>query len=274
MSGPPLSAQLGATAGPAGPVAASSGVVGRVAIITGAGRNIGRALALGFAAAGAKVVVADRDHVGAAEVAHEIEAKGGVGLPVEVDIGDSDSGARMADTVAARFGRIDILVNNASRFNDLARVPFQAIDLAEWRSTLEVNVTGTFQCIRAVEPSMRAQRWGRIVNVSSGTVRMGRVDFLHYVTSKSALIGMTRSLARELGPHGITVNTLLPGVVFTEDQQKNLRPDYRSMILNSQCIPEMLNPEAIVGPTLFLCSGESGYVTGQELAVDGGLTHG
>lgn len=251
-----------------------SGLSGRVAIVTGGGRNIGRAMALGLAAAGASVVAADLDGANASAVAREIEAVGGHSLAVAVDIGDPASIHRMVGQALKRFHHIDILVNNASRFNDLTRGPFQKIPESEWRSALDVNVTGTFNCVRAVEGHMRERKWGRIVNVSSGTVRMGRPDFLHYVTSKSALIGMTRSLARELGPFGITVNTLLPGVVFTDDQRKSLASEYQSMILMGQCIPEALTPQAMVGPVLFLCSEQSRYVTGQELAVDAGLTHG
>lgn len=251
-----------------------SGLDGRVAIVTGASRNIGRALALGFGAQGTKVVVADLELGKAELVAGEIQALGAEALPVAVDIGDAEAVQRMVNAAHARFGRIDILVNNASRFNDLTRGPFQQIDPREWQSALDVNVTGTFNCIRTVEGRMRERRWGRIVNVSSGSVRMGRPDFLHYVTSKSALIGMTRSLARELGPYGITVNTLLPGVVFTEDQRHSLPEQYQRMILQGQCIPEMLTPDAMVGPVLFLCSDHARYVTGQELAVDAGLTHG
>jgi len=250
------------------------GLEGRVAIVTGGGRNIGRAMALGLAAAGASVVVADLDGANASAVAREIEAAGGEAMPATVDIGDRPSIARMVSEALDRFGHIDVLVNNASRFNDLTRGPFQSISDSEWRSALDVNVTGTFNCVRAVESHMRARKWGRIVNVSSGTVRMGRPDFLHYVTSKSALIGMTRSLARELGPFGITANVLLPGVVFTDDQRKSLAPEYQAMILKGQCIPEALTPQAMVGPLVFLCSEQSRYVTGQELAVDAGLTHG
>jgi 3-oxoacyl-[acyl-carrier protein] reductase len=250
------------------------GLSGRVAIVTGGGRNIGRAMALGLSAAGARIVVADLDTSNADAVAREIEAAGGQALAAGVDIGDRASVERMVGQALDRFQRVDILVNNASRFNDLTRGPFQEISDSEWRSALDVNVTGTFHCIRAVEAQMRQQRWGRVVNVSSGTVRMGRPDFLHYVTSKSALIGMTRSLARELGPFGITVNVLPPGVVFTDDQRTSLTPDYQAAILKGQCIPEMLTPQAMAGPLVFLCSDQSRYVTGQELAVDAGLTHG
>lgn len=253
---------------------AETNLKGRVAIVTGGGRNIGRAIALGFAAAGCSVTVADLAEDDARYVAGEIAAGGGRALAVQFDLGDQASINIMAAKTIAAFGRIDILVNNAARFNDLTRSPFQNIPLDEWRSALDVNVTGTFGCIRAVEGTMRSSQWGRIVNVSSGTVRMGRPNFLHYVTSKSALIGMTRSLARELGPFGVTVNTLLPGVVFTEDQRRNLTFEYQEMIKRGQCIPEMLTPDVIVGPVLFLCSDAARYVTGQELAVDAGLTHG
>lgn len=248
--------------------------VRRVAIVTGAGRNIGRALALGFAAASHDVVVADLDAAGALAVAREIEGKGGHAIAIRVDIGDPDSVAHLVHRSIEAFGRADILVNNAARFNDLSRVPMQEIPLEEWRSAMEVNITGTFACIRAAVPHMRAQKWGRIVNMASGSIRMGRPDFLHYVTSKSALIGMTRSLARELGPFGITANVVLPGVIFTDDQKANLTADYQAMILKSQCIPEALSPDAMVAPVLFLCSEGARYVTGQQLAVDGGLTHG
>lgn len=246
----------------------------RVAVVTGGGRNIGRAIAMGFGREGARVVVADRDGANAAAVAEDINRSRGEAIAVGVDIGTDEAVAAMAETALQRFGRIDILVNNAARFNDLHRVPFQDIPMDEWRSVMDVNITGTFACIRAVTPQMRRQQWGRIVNISSGSIRMGRPDFMHYVTSKSALIGMTRSLARELGPFGITANVVLPGVVFTADQKQSLTDDYQAMVLRSQCIPEPLAPDAIVGPVLFLCSDAARYVTGQQLAVDGGLTYG
>lgn len=247
---------------------------GRVALVTGAGRNIGRAAALGLARAGAAVAVADlRDEL-AASVAREIEALGGQALAVQADIGEPASVEAMVAATVARFGRLDVLVNNAAKFTELAYRPFDAIPQEEWDAVLRVNVTGTFQAIRAAVPHMRRHRWGRIVNVSSGTYRMGRPLFLHYVSSKAALMGMSRSLARELGPDGITVNTVLPGVVFTDIQRSRLPEEYQAMILGAQCIPEPLPPEALAGPIVFLCSDASRYVTGQELAVDGGLTHG
>jgi 3-oxoacyl-[acyl-carrier protein] reductase len=251
-----------------------NGLQGRVAVVTGGGRNIGRALALGFARAGATPVIADLNPDDAEAIASEIEREGFRALPVRVDVASADSVAAMIAAALAALGRIDILVNNAAKFSELQYREFARIPLEEWKAVLDVNVTGTFLCVRAVEPHMRKAGWGRIVNVASGSIRMGRPNFLHYVSSKSALVGMSRSLARELGPYGITVNTLLPGVVFTELQRQRLDVDYQRMILAGQCIPEPLPPEAMVGPVLFLASEESRYVTGQELAVDGGLTHG
>ena len=241
----------------------------RVAIVTGAGGSIGRAAALELARQGWRVVAADLDHAAAADTATQTE-----GLAVGVDIGSLNAVRAMAGKVIEAFGRIDALVNNAARFTELAYRPFDEIPDAEWDAVLHTNLTGTMYCIRACVPDMKKRRWGRIVNISSGTYRMGRPNFLHYVSTKAGLMGMSRSLARELGPSGITVNTVLPGVVFTEHQKRRLPEDYQRMILAGQCIPEPLPPTALAGPIAFLCSEAAAFVTGQELAVDGGLTHG
>jgi 3-oxoacyl-[acyl-carrier protein] reductase len=251
-----------------------SGLAGRVAVITGGGGGIGRALATGFARAGAIAVVADLNGEDASALVRDIESEGHRALALRVDVASADSVGAMIEAAMAAFGRVDILVNNAAKFSELAYREFTLIPIEEWKAVIDVNLTGAFLTARAVEPHMRQAGWGRIINVSSGSVRMGRPHFLHYVSSKSALVGMSRSLARELGPHGITVNTLLPGVVFTALQRRRLPEDYQRMILSGQCIPEPLPPEAMVGPVLFLASDASRYVTGQELAVDGGLTHG
>jgi 3-oxoacyl-[acyl-carrier protein] reductase len=241
----------------------------RVAIVTGAGGSIGRAAALELARQGWRVVAADVNEAAAADTATQAE-----GLALRVDIGSLDAVRAMAGKVIEAFGRIDALVNNAARFTELAYRPFDEIPDAEWDAVLHTNLTGTMYCIRACVPDMKKRRWGRIVNISSGTYRMGRPNFLHYVSTKAGLMGMSRSLARELGPSGITVNTVLPGVVFTEHQKRRLPEDYQRMILAGQCIPEPLPPSALAGPIAFLCSEAAAFVTGQELAVDGGLTHG
>ncbi len=250
------------------------GLEGRVALITGGGRNLGAAISLGFASVGAIPVIMDLNLQNAQAVAHQVEAGGGRALALQVDVADQAEVETAVARVMSELGRIDVLVNNAAKFSELKYQDYSQIPMEEWRAVLEVNVTGTFICVRAVAPHMRAARWGRIVNVSSGTVRMGRPHFLHYVSSKSALLGMGRSLARELGPFGITVNTVMPGVVFTALQQRRLDEAYRSSILAQQCIPQPMQASALAGPVIFLSSEAAAFVTGQELAVDGGLTHG
>jgi len=247
---------------------------GRAAVITGAGRNIGRACAMRLAERGASVAVADRDPANAEAVAKEITAAGGNAVAFALDIASRESVEAMAAGVVERFGSLDILVNNAAKFSELTYKPFEEIPLEEWDAVIHTNITGTFYCVRAAVPHMKPRRWGRIVNISSGTYRMGRPWFLHYVSTKASMMGMSRSLARELGPHGITVNTVLPGVVLHGVQRGRLPDDYKKMILSMQCVPEEMDPDAIAGPVSFLCSDAARFVTGQELAVDGGLTHG
>ena len=138
---------------------------------------------------------------------------------------------------------------------------------------LRVNVTGPFLCARAVLPLMRRHGWGRIVNIASGAVTMGRPNYLHYIASKAALVGMSRSMARELGPDGITVNAILPGATFTEVERKTVTPEQKERIVAQQCIPRPQAPGDLVGTLLFLASDASAFVTGQSLTVDGGATH-
>ncbi|MBV9337870.1 MAG: SDR family NAD(P)-dependent oxidoreductase, partial [Solirubrobacterales bacterium] len=183
---------------------------GKVAIVTGGRRGIGRAIADGLAAEGAKVAILDV--VGAEEAAAAYD--GGVGLAGDVS-SEMDS-ARMVEAVASRFGRIDILVNNAAIFATLTMKPFTEIALDDWRRVLEVNVGGVFLMCRAVVPHLRQQGGGKIVNISSGTFFRGVPFMLHYVTSKAAVIGLTRALARELGPDHICVNAIAPGYTVTE----------------------------------------------------------
>ena len=245
----------------------------RVAIISGAGQGIGRAFAHAYAAAGAVAVVAELDAERAARVVAEIEEFGGRALAVPCDIADPASLSAMVDTVASAYGRIDILVNNAAIFSTLKMRPFEDIPLDEWNRVLAVNIGGVMLSCRAVVPMMRERQWGRIVNMSSGSITMGRPHYLHYTTSKSALIGMTRSLARELGPDGITVNAIMPGAVFTEIPRETVNDAQAEIMVAAQCIHRRQVPEDLVGTTLFLSSQGSEFLTGQALTVDGGLRH-
>jgi 3-oxoacyl-[acyl-carrier protein] reductase len=251
------------------------GVKDRVALITGAGQGIGRELAHQFAASDATVIIADVNAEKASAVAAEIEDEGRRAMAVSVDVADEASVGAMVETALKAFGRIDVLVNNASLFSNLAKRPFEQIPLTEWRRVLDVNVTGVFLCSRAVAPLMREQGFGRIINVSSDSVHRGTKNYLHYVTSKSALIGMTNSLARELGPDGITVNCIRPGTVETEVEERlaSLTAEVRQRNIDMQCIPRTVVPSDLAGLMIFLATPAASFITGQTIACDGGYTH-
>lgn len=248
-------------------------LAGRVAIITGAGQGIGRVFAKAFARSGAIAVIAERNMTSAQAVAAEIAKDDGQALAVETDVADPASIQQMVATVEQRFGRIDILVNNAGIFSTLEMRPFDQIPLEEWERVLRVNVTGPFLCACAVLPAMKRAKWGRIVNIASAAVPLGRPNYLHYIASKSALQGMTYSMARELGPSGISVNALLPGATFTEVERKTVTPAQKERIVGLQCIPRPETPDDLVGTVLFLASDMTGFLTGQAIVVDGGATH-
>ena len=245
----------------------------RVVIITGAGQGIGKVFAEAFARAGAIAVIAERNAANGEAVAGEITADNGKAFAVTTDVSQADSIAAMIAAVEDRYGRIDILINNAGIFSTLEMRPFDQIPLEEWEQVLRVNVTGPFLCSRAVLPAMRRAKWGRIINMASGAVTMGRPNYLHYIASKGALAGMTGSMARELGPDGITVNAILPGATFTEIERKTVSPEQKVRIVAQQCIPRAETPEDLMGTVLFLASDHAAFLTGQCLTVDGGATH-
>jgi 3-oxoacyl-[acyl-carrier protein] reductase len=243
-------------------------------VITGGGQGIGRELSRQFAAAGATVVVADLNPGKAEGVCHEIEAARGKSLALQVDVADKASVDAMAAAVLETYGRVDVLVNNAGIFANLGRVPFDEIDLNEWDQVLRVNVTGTYLCVRACAAAMRKAQWGRVINMSSDSVPRGVANYLHYVTSKAAVIGMTNAMARELGPFGITVNAIRPGSVATEvDRVHPPTAEFRHKVMNEQCLRRVQLPEDVVGLVLFLATPAAGFITGQTIAADGGLTH-
>ncbi len=252
------------------PIDTSAAVADRVIVITGAGQGIGRAYARHFAENGAIPVIADINGDAGARVAAEIEAAGGRALSVQTDVTSPDSVAVLVDTTLSTFGRLDVLINNAAMFVVLGRRPFEEIELDEWRQVMDVNITGCFICARAVIPQMRQAGWGRIINISSSTVPQGIPYFLHYVTSKSALIGMSRALAREVGGDGITVNAVLPGMIETEMENKGRTPESRQHVIGNQSLQRQQTPEDMVGTLLFLASPASGFMTGQSICVDGG----
>jgi NAD(P)-dependent dehydrogenase (short-subunit alcohol dehydrogenase family) len=242
---------------------------GKVVIVTGGAAGIGFAYARRFLAEGARVVVADiADPVAAAEKL----GAGDRALGVLVDVADAASARAMAEAAAARFGRVDVLVNNAAVFAALKPTPFDEIPEAEWDRVMAVNVKGIWNCVRAVAPIMRRKGGGRVVNAASAIVAKGTAMLLHYVASKGAVVAMTRALARELGPDGIAVNAVAPGLILSDTVQAN--PDITGFqldaVMRARSMRREAFPEDVEGTVVFLASDDSAFMTGQTLVVDGG----
>lgn len=254
------------------PAPAQTANPSRVVVVTGAAQGIGRAYVKAFSAQGHPVAALDINEEAVQKVAAEVTAEGGNCRAFAVDIGDEASVALACTQLLEHFGSADILVNNAAIFSTLKMRPFEEIPLDEWNRVLHVNVTGTLLMVRALVPSMRERKWGRIINVSSAAVTMGRPHYLHYTTSKAAVIGMTRSMARELGTSGITVNALLPGATDTEISRETVTPAQKQAQIAMRSVQREATPQDLTGVVAFLASEESGFVTGQSLIVDGGLT--
>jgi 3-oxoacyl-[acyl-carrier protein] reductase len=243
----------------------------RVAIVTGAARGLGKAYALRLAEEGARVLIADVDLKGAEATAAEIEAKGGSAFALRVDVSSAEDTRRMAEEAIARFGRIDILVNNAALMaSPLKMRPFWEIDPQEWDRVMAVNVKGPWLCACAVVPQMKKQGKGKIINISSTRVFEGSPMLCHYNASKAAVIGLTRVLARELGEYGICVNTVAPGLVPTEGILSLVPESYAGKGMAKQCFKRVQTPEDLVGTIAFLASDDSDFLTGQTISVDGG----
>ncbi len=250
-----------------------TGVAGRVVAITGAGRGLGRAYAHLLSRSGAKIVVADIDGEAGRRVAGEIAGFGGPHLAVATDVTDPDATRAMAGRTVETFGRLDGLIANAGLNAALARRPFWEIPAEEWDRVMRVNAGGAFNAAKAVLPAMRAAGWGRIVNISSAAWRLGLPNYLHYVASKAALVGMTRSMARELGGTGITVNAVSPGQILTEVDNPGQTEEGIAAVVARQIVPRSGVPHDIAGLLIYLLSPASDFVTGQSFAVDGGLSH-
>ena len=238
---------------------------GQVAIVTGAAQGIGRKIAEGLAGAGARVVVADVQ--AADEVANPLE-----GMAVAVDVSDQAACERMAQAAIDSYGRIDVLVNNAGIWSSLEPTPFDQLSVDEWKRVFDVNVLGMYLATRAVAPFMRQAGRGRIINLSSGTPYKGVPFFLHYVTSKGAVIAMTRALAKELGADNVLVNTIAPGFTLSDGVLHNpvQLEQLQDVSAKARVLVRDQYPEDIVGAVLFFAGEESSFITGQSLVVDGG----
>jgi NAD(P)-dependent dehydrogenase (short-subunit alcohol dehydrogenase family) len=245
--------------------------VGRVAIVTGGASGIGLAIAERLARDGARVAVADRDAAAAADAAAKLEGEGGVAIAVEVDVSDRATVDRGVQEVRDRLGPVAILVTSAGMagFDE-----FLSIDVETWDRILAVNLTGTFHCCQAVVPDMIEAGWGRIVTISSSSAQGGQQRMTHYVASKAGVIGFTKALALELGPRGITVNTIPPGFIDTpmlraSERKGQLGKGVDHAIANTP-VRRAGRPDDIAAACAFLVSDEAGYVTGQVIGVNGG----
>ena len=249
-----------------------TGSQGRVALVTGAGSGIGYDLARGLAAHGYRVVLGDVRHAEAAaqRLRDEGFAAGGIAMDVTSD-------AEVAGAMAfaeAEFGGLDVLVNNAGLFTTIRRAPFEDLSIAEWERVFAVNVTGVFRVAKAALPLLKASGAGRIINITSATVHSAPPNLLHYVSTKGALAAMTRSLARELGDHRITVNAIAPGFTLSTGVLANagagLDPQ-SARARNARAIKRDQEPRDLIGATCFFAGEESEFITGQTLVVDGGV---
>lgn len=235
-------------------------------IITGGGGKIGKAYALGFAKEGARVALPDI--ASADPVVKAIRDAGGMAITMACDVSDEKSVQAMVDQTVKEFGTVDILVNNAAYFMTVWKGPFWEMSVAEFDKAMAVNVRGAWLCAKAVVPHMQKQKKGKIVNISSNVALTGNPNYIHYVTSKGAIIAMTRAMARELGDWNICVNTVSPGFVVTEGRQVD--PEYEKIRAQQRSIKRSQVEQDLVGTVLYLSSPESDFMTGQLLNVDGG----
>ena len=245
---------------------------GQVALVTGAARANGRATAEALAARGATVVSIDL--LPADETVAAIEAGGGRALAITGDVTDERTVADGVARILEELGRLDVLVNNAGVFAEMERRPFWEIDVDEWERVFRSNVRSAFVCSRAVAEPMRAAGSGRIVNIASNVITFGMPNLLHYVASKSAIVGMSRSMARELGPSGLAVNAVAPGLVTTEITKQTVSEEYRKLVAQGQCLQEAILPSDIATAVAYLAGPAARMVTGQTLLVNGGATMG
>jgi len=248
---------------------------GKVAIVTGAAHGdqraaLGSHFAKALATEGAKVTVADMKDC--SSVADEIAQAGGTALPLRVDVRDEQSIKDMVSATVKRFGRLDILVNNAAIGSNIPPVSIGQLAVSEWDELMAVNVRGPFLCAKAAIPEMRRNGYGKIVNVGSSTMVSGLPNRLHYVTAKGAILAMTRSMARELGPDGIRVNTIAYGLIMSPQSEHEFAEDpvRHKAYLSHRSMPVDIYPRDIVGTLVFLVSCDSDAMTGQFVNVDSG----
>jgi 3-oxoacyl-[acyl-carrier protein] reductase len=244
----------------------SNELTGKVAIVTGAGRNIGRAIALQLAAGGASILVNARNNrVEAEAVAREIESAGGTALVHIGDVADPKAVQAMADVAVRQFGRIDILVNNAALRREK---PFDEMSYADWREIMDVTLDGAFHCTKACLPALHKSAAGTIVNIGGLSAHTGAKNRAHVVTAKAGIVGFTRALASELASDGITVNCVVPGLIGTARAKDKPEPAHH--LTHQTLTGERGKPEDVAAMVRFLCGPGARYITGQAIHANGG----
>lgn len=243
----------------------------KVAIVTGGGQGIGRAFCLRLSQEGAKVIIADINLTKAKNVEEEVKKEGLEAKAVSVDVSNEQSVFEMVKECFDFYGRIDILINNAAIFSTIKMKKMEDISVEEWDSIMSVNLKGVFLCCKAVVPIMKKQGNGRIINMSSGAVYLGRPNYIHYVTSKAGVLGFSGSLAREVGEYNITVNSITPGPTYTEVPRETVTEEQKQQMLKMQALKRFQIPGDLVGTIVFLCSDDSSFITGQVFNIDGGM---
>ena len=243
---------------------------GAVTIVTGGAQGIGAAYARGYAAEGAKIVVTDV--LDPEPIVAELKNAGADAIGLKSDITDDAQIQSLVATTLETYGKIDVLMNNAALFGQIKRQRFEGIDQDEFDAVLRVNIRGVWQMAKAVVPVMRKQQYGKIINITSGTVFKGMPMQLHYVTSKGAIVALTRALAREVGEDNICVNAIAPGLTESEAvlESGQFSDEDFSANVGSRCIKRGETAEDLVGTAIFLASHDSDFITGQVLCVDGG----
>ena len=242
-------------------------IKGKVAIVTGAAAGIGAGVGRLFAAEGAHVFLVDLDGAGVKKVAADVQAEGGSAFGFEANARDREAMAKVVEDAVSRFGRIDVLINNAGIY---PRQPFLEMTEEHWDTMQDVNMKSVFHCSKLVMPHMVRQRAGAIVNIASVTFFTGLAPLTHYVASKGAIIGFTRSLAREMGEHNVHVNCITPGAIETEGERKLMSKEQADPVMALQSLKRRMGPLDVARVCLFLSSELSDAMTGQTLNVDGG----
>jgi 3-oxoacyl-[acyl-carrier protein] reductase len=243
----------------------------KVAIITGGAEGIGKAFAEGFAQEGAKLIIADVNLAAAESLQESLKKNGAESLAIKTDVAQLSEVEAMVKRTISHFGRIDILVNNAAMYQRNAAMPSPVwkIDPAHWEKVIAVNVTGVFLCTRTVIPYMIQQKSGKIISIASSLAFKGFPNLSHYVTSKAAVVGFTRAVARDAGDYNINVNAIAPGSTLSEEPGPEAIAKRQGEV-TSRALKRIQNPADLVGTAIFLASAESDFITGQTIVVDGG----